>query len=72
MVSDLLVFKEGKRIGYEFKYADAPKITRSMRVAMEDLALNELNIVVPSGTEVYSLDENIHVRGLSTFTKRKR
>jgi predicted AAA+ superfamily ATPase len=69
---DLLVFKEGKRIGYEFKYADAPKITRSMRVAMEDLALNELNIVVPSGTEVYSLDENIHVRGLSTFTKRKR
>jgi predicted AAA+ superfamily ATPase len=69
---DLLVFKEGKRIGYEFKYADAPKITRSMRVAMEDLALNELNIVVPSGTEVYSLDENIHVRGLRTFTKRKR
>ncbi|HAN49881.1 MAG TPA: hypothetical protein DCQ08_02575 [Amoebophilaceae bacterium] len=68
---DLLVFKDGKRIGYEFKYADAPKITRSMSVVMKDLVLNELNIVVPSGTEVYSLDENIHVRGLSTFAKPK-
>lgn len=66
---DLLVFKEGNRVGYEFKYADAPKITRSMRVAMDDLALDELNIVVPSGTEVYSLDENIHVRGLSTVAQ---
>lgn len=69
---DLLVFKDGNRVGYEFKYADAPKVTRSMRVAMEDLALNELNIVVPSDTETYSLDENIHVRGLGTFAKQKR
>ena len=66
---DLLVFQEGKRIGYEFKYADAPKVTRSMRIAMQDLSLHELNIVVPVGTEVYSLDTNIHVRGLRTFAK---
>jgi uncharacterized protein len=69
---DLLVVKEGNRVGYEFKYADAPKITRSMRVTMDDLALDELNIVVPSSTEVYSLDENIHVRGLSTVAQQRR
>ena len=39
---------------------------------MEALVLHELNIVVPSGTEVYSVDENIHVRGLSTFSEPKR
>lgn len=39
---------------------------------MEALVLHELNIVVPSGTEISILDENIHVRGLSTFSEPKR
>ena len=64
---DLLVFKGGKRIGYEFKYAEVPKITSSMRVAMQDLKLSELNIVTPVEQEIYSIDHNIHVRGLNTF-----
>ena len=66
---DLLVFQGGKRIGYEFKYSEAPKITSSMHIAMKDLSLDELNIVIPVGTEVYSLDSNIHVRGLGTFSQ---
>ena len=69
---DLLVFQGGKRIGYEFKYSEAPKITSSMHIAMKDLALDELNIVIPVGTEVYSLDRNIHVRGLGTFAQLQR
>lgn len=66
---DLLIFKEGKRIGYEFKYSEAPKVTSSMRVAMKDLRLNELNIVTPIEDEVYSLDRDIHVRGLNMLSK---
>lgn len=68
---DLLVFQQGKRIGYEFKYSEVPKITSSMRTAMKDLALNELNIVIPLGREVYSLDKNIHVRGIRTFEQEQ-
>lgn len=32
---DLLLFRGGKRIGVEFKFADAPVATRSMRKAKE-------------------------------------
>ena len=37
---DLLVFHEGRRLGYEFKYTERPQFTRSMRIAMEDLRLD--------------------------------
>ena len=40
-----MVLQEGKRIGYEFKYTDAPKATLSMHIALKDLALEKLNIV---------------------------
>lgn len=60
---DLLIVKNGKRIGYEFKYTDAPKITPSMRIACEDLKLEHLYVVYP-GTTTYPLSEKITVRGL--------
>lgn len=44
---DLLLFESGKRIGYEFKYSETPKISRSMRVAMNDLKLDKLYVVCP-------------------------
>lgn len=31
---DLLIFKHSKRIGFQCKYADAPKITKSMHIAL--------------------------------------
>jgi predicted AAA+ superfamily ATPase len=46
---DLLTFQGSKRIGYEFKYSDTPKITASMQIAMEDLKLDRLVIVTPQG-----------------------
>lgn len=58
------MLKDGKRIEYKFKYADAPIITRSVSVSMEDFAPSEFNIVVSGCAEVHSLDENIHVRGV--------
>ena len=57
---DLLVIAGGKRYGFEFKYADAPGTTRSMRIAMQDLNLTQLWVVYP-GDEAYDLDDRISV-----------
>ncbi len=57
---DLLVLHGGKRYGFEFKFADAPGTTRSMRVALEDLSLEKLWVVYP-GDEGYALDDRISV-----------
>jgi len=55
---DVLAFEEGRRIGYEMKYADAPRVTRSMRIAIDDLRLDHLFIVHP-GRQSFPLDERI-------------
>ena len=57
---DLLVTLAGRRYGFECKLADAPATTRSMRVALADLALDRLWIVYP-GAEAYDLDDRIEV-----------
>ncbi len=55
---DLLLFKDGRRIGVEIKRADAPRLSPSMRVAMEDLRLDRLMVVYP-GERRYSLAERV-------------
>ena len=57
---DLLVMRGGKRLGFEFKYTDAPKRTRSMQVAIQDLSLERLWVVYP-GAKKYDLGERISV-----------
>ena len=42
---DLVVHAGGKRYGFELKYSDAPGTTRSMQVAVHDLALAHLWII---------------------------
>lgn len=61
---DLLVFREGRRYGFECKLADAPGTTRSMRVALKDLDLSHLWIVYP-GEEAYPLDDRISALPIS-------
>jgi predicted AAA+ superfamily ATPase len=63
---DLLLFENGKRVGYEFKYSEKPKISRSMRVAMDDLRLDALRIVCPSDVSV-ELEDGVEVVGLQTL-----
>lgn len=60
---DLLIIKDGKRIGFEFKYTDSPKITSSMRVALETLNLDHLYVVFPYENKPFLLSENITARG---------
>ena len=55
---DVLLFKGGKVTGFEIKYTDAPKTTKSMRVASNDLGLHHLYVVYP-GEKTYQLDESI-------------
>ena len=55
---DLLMLKDGRRVGVEFKRSDAPQLTPSMRIAMQDLALDELYVVYP-GDRRYSLAQHV-------------
>ncbi len=55
---DLFWQSEGKNWGVEFKYADAPKLTPSMKIALNDLQLEHLWIVYP-GKDSYTLADNI-------------
>ncbi|MCK5544751.1 MAG: ATP-binding protein [Desulfobulbaceae bacterium] len=55
---DLLFFKGGRATGFEIKYTDAPKTTKSMRIAINDLQLKHLYVVYP-GNKTYPLDELI-------------
>ena len=55
---DLFWQSRGKNWGVEFKYEDAPRLTRSMQIAMEDLQLSKLWVVYP-GKEIYPLSKTI-------------
>ncbi len=55
---DLLMFKGVQRIGVEFKRADVPRITRSMRTAIDDLKLDALYVVYP-GEQRFRLMEGV-------------
>ena len=57
---DLLLFKNGKRYGVEFKRTDAPSLTRSMTTALSDLKLEHLAVIYP-GDRHYSLADRIDV-----------
>lgn len=64
---DLFWQKNGKNWAIEFKYADAPKITRSMQIALDDLMLSHMWIIYP-GKEDYKLSPKITVRALRNIT----
>jgi hypothetical protein len=68
---DLFLTLGGARYGVEVKYGDAPSITKSMRIALEDLALDRLFIVGPA-TESYPLADRIEVCSLSVLLAKLR
>jgi hypothetical protein len=63
---DLLMIKDGKKLGFECKRQDAPKLTPSMKTAVKDLKLDSLTVLYP-GTQSYNLAENIHVTPLDSL-----
>ncbi len=63
---DLLMLKDGRRVGVEFKRADAPALTLSMRIAMQDLGLDALYVVYP-GTRRYALASGVQAVPLAAL-----
>lgn len=63
---DLLLPQKDRFLGFEFKYTDAPKLTKSMQIALQDLKLSHLYVIYP-GTIDYPIAENITVKGLQNY-----
>jgi uncharacterized protein len=72
---DLFFLHRGQRYGMEFKYSEVPKISKSMRAALETLRLDHLWIVHP-GNHSSPVEEKITIwplrdlRGLYTLIQR--
>jgi predicted AAA+ superfamily ATPase len=60
---DLLVVKNGKKVGYEFKYSDQPKVTKSMQKAIDTLGLDGFSVVYPGDTD-FELSDGIQAVSL--------
>jgi len=61
--SDLDLYLPNRRLGMEVKRRDAPRKTRSMEIAIQDLGLEELIVVYP-GSRSYELAPRIRVMPL--------
>ncbi len=53
---DLLLRRGGKRFGVECKRVDLPRLTPSMRIALDDLGLERLAIVHPGPRRIALFD----------------
>lgn len=60
---DLVVFRQGQRLGFEIKHTDAPRLSKSMTIAMADVKLDLLYVVHP-GRSSFPLRENIQALAL--------
>lgn len=67
-----LVLRRGSRLlGVECKRADAPRLTPSIRVALEDLGLAKVAVVYP-GSKRYSLSDRVEVVPLNALAEPGR
>ena len=66
---DLMLFRGGKRLGVEFKCADAPVMTKSLLIALVDLNLARAWIVYP-GRESYPVHEQVRVCPLAALSEQ--
>jgi hypothetical protein len=56
---DLVLVKNGRKFGIECKRMDAPRMTPSMRFAIDDLKLKQIAVVYP-GKKRYFLSSSVH------------
>jgi predicted AAA+ superfamily ATPase len=64
---DLLIVRNGKRLGFEVKLTRSPKITPSMRSAQETLKLDHLYVVCHGDGSVTPLTDGISTVPLQAF-----
>jgi len=65
---DCMLIRNGKRYGFEFKYEDAPRPTKSMHIVFGDLKLEKLYLIYP-GSRSYPIGEKAEVVPLSSLEK---
>ena len=68
---DLLMIKDGRRVGVEIKRVDAPRLQPSMQIAMRDLKLDALYVVYP-GAQRYAIAERIEAVPLAALQNTSR
>ena len=56
------------RLGFEFKHTVAPELTKSMRIAMTDLDLSQLD-VVHIGKDTYPLADRVRAVAFERLQK---
>lgn len=61
---DLLVVRGGRRMGFEFKLTSAPGMTPALRIALEDLKLDHIDVVHP-GPQTFDIAPNVRALALS-------
>lgn len=65
---DLLLKRKDKLFGVECKRVDAPRLTPSIRIALEDLQLERVAVVYP-GTRRYALSDRVEAVPLSVLVE---
>lgn len=65
---DLLLRQGGRFVGVEIKRADAPRMTPSLRSALEDLELDRIAVVYPGSTR-YAIDDRVDVVPIATLAE---
>lgn len=68
---DLILCRAGRLLGVECKRADAPRLTPSIRIAIEDLGLERVAVVYP-GARRYALAERVEAVPLATLADPDR
>ncbi len=63
---DLMLTSRGARWGFEFKRVDAPRATKSMQIARNDLGLREILVVHP-GPGTHRLGDGVSAVGLGAL-----
>jgi uncharacterized protein len=56
---DLLIFQDGRRLGFEIKLTKSPQVTASMRSSKEALGLDHLYVMCHGEGEPWSLSEGV-------------
>lgn len=65
---DLLLLRRGKLLGVECKRVDAPKMTPSIRIAIEDLGLDRVAVVYPGGRR-YAIADRVEAVPLASLSE---
>lgn len=63
---DLFIVEGLRRRGFEFKYTQAPKLTPSIKIALEALKPEKITVIYP-GNKRYFLHEKVECVGLKEF-----